>query len=329
MNDPLLIWIVMGLVLCAYALSGGADFGGGVWTLLARGPHARAERRAIAHALAPIWEANHVWLIVLIVLMFTVFPHAFAAIGIALHIPITLALLGIVLRGAAFVFHAYGLGAGAERARWQGVFAWSSTLTPIALGTVLAAVASGAIRVVDGRVTSGYFAGWLTWFALATGALALASFALTAATYLAVDAGADVRARFARKARGSQLAVAVCALLAALAAQRDAKEFAAALQGSPWALPVMATAAACALFAFLALGRGATRWARVAVIVEVMCLVLGWGLGMDGHLLRPDLPARDAGARARTVAALVPILGVGAIVLAPSLWYLLRLFRQR
>jgi cytochrome d ubiquinol oxidase subunit II len=329
LSDPLVIWVVMGLTLCAYALTGGADFGGGVWTLLARGPHAPAERRAVEQAIAPIWEANHVWLIVLVVLMFTAFPQAFAAIGVALHIPITLALVGIVLRGAAFVFHAYGLGPGAERALWRRLFAGSSAMTPPLLGAVLAAMASGAIRVSGGHVTSGFFAGWCSWFALATGALALATFTLTAAAYLAVDAPGAVRPAFARKARASQVAVVACAVLAALAAHADAPEFASAFQDAGFAPAVVGTAAAGAVTAWLALGRGAPRLARAAVIVQVVCLVAGWGLGMDGHLLRPDVAAHDAGARARTTEALVPILAVGALVLAPSLWYLLRVFRRR
>jgi cytochrome d ubiquinol oxidase subunit II len=95
------------VALTIYALTGGADFGGGVWDLLARGPRARAQRRLIADALAPIWEANHVWLIAVIVILFTAFPPAFGAIATALHIPLTAMLVGIVLRGSAFTFRSY------------------------------------------------------------------------------------------------------------------------------------------------------------------------------------------------------------------------------
>src|SRR5687768_10037530 len=88
--------------LVLYALSGGADFGGGVWDLLARGPRAAAQREQIAHAIGPIWEANHVWLILVVVVLFAAFPPAFAAIATVLHVPLTLMLIGIVLRGSAF-----------------------------------------------------------------------------------------------------------------------------------------------------------------------------------------------------------------------------------
>src|SRR5690606_28148857 len=99
---------VMLAALIVYAVTGGADFGGGVWDLLARGPRAAAQRQIIDRALAPVWEANHVWLIFVLVVMFTAFPPAYARIGIELHVPLTILLFGIVLRGSAFVFRHYG-----------------------------------------------------------------------------------------------------------------------------------------------------------------------------------------------------------------------------
>ncbi|MEZ5966760.1 MAG: cytochrome d ubiquinol oxidase subunit II [Planctomycetota bacterium] len=327
MSDPHLVFVIMGLVLLAYALTGGADLGGGILALLARGPHAEAERRAITRAIGPIWEANHVWLIVLVVLMFTVFPRAFAALGIALHIPITLALVGLVLRGTAFVFGAYGLGDDGERARWVRVFAWASAATPLCLGSVLAAVASGEVRVRDGEVVSGYLAGWSSPFGLATGLLAVATFALTAAAYLSADAGPEVRPRFARHTRTAQAIVVTLALATGLAARHDAPAFVASMRASPWMPALLASAAAAALVVWLTAGRARTHLTRAAVVLEVTCLVLGYGLGMDAHLLRPDLHVGNAGSHPRTVAALVPVLAFGTVLLAPSLWYLLAVFR--
>ena len=108
MNEP--FWVAGALLaaLCAYTLTGGADFGAGVWDLLARGPRRQRQREVIARAIAPIWEANHVWLIVVVVLLFVAFPRAFAAVSTALHIPLLVMLIGVVLRGAAFTFRAYG-----------------------------------------------------------------------------------------------------------------------------------------------------------------------------------------------------------------------------
>ena len=131
--------------LAVYAISGGADFGGGVWDLLARGPRAAEQRRLIERALAPVWEANHVWLIFVVVVLFSAFPPAFAALGIRFHWPLTAALVGIVLRGSAFMFRSYG-GAPA----WGRVFAVASAATPFFLGVVLAAI-SGASSSAPSR----------------------------------------------------------------------------------------------------------------------------------------------------------------------------------
>src|SRR5690242_17175810 len=129
------------VALNAYALLGGADFGGGVWGLLASGPRKQRQRELIAHAIGPVWEANHVWLILAVVLLFTSFPPAFARLGTLLHIPLSLALIGIVLRGSAFTFWRYG---GAEEQRYWGVvFAIASLITPCLLGTTAGAIASG------------------------------------------------------------------------------------------------------------------------------------------------------------------------------------------
>jgi len=119
------------MVLAVYVLLGGADFGGGVWDLAARGPRASQHRKIIAHAIGPIWEANHVWMIVAVVLLFTCFPSAFAVIMTALHVPVTLMLIGIVLRGSSFVFRKVDPAGEGGPSGWQTVFAVSSLVTPV------------------------------------------------------------------------------------------------------------------------------------------------------------------------------------------------------
>ena len=142
------------IALTAYVLLGGADFGGGIWDLLADGPRKTRQRELIAHAIGPVWEANHVWLILAIVLLFTCFPRAFSRIAIALHVPLTLMLIGIVLRGSAFVFRQYG-----GLTRWGTVFAVSSAATPFFLGVTLGAMTAGQA--------------WWEPFPIAVGALAV------------------------------------------------------------------------------------------------------------------------------------------------------------
>jgi cytochrome bd ubiquinol oxidase subunit II len=118
MSAELLVAALGIIALIAYAVLGGADFGGGVWDLFARGPRREAQRDAIAHAMGPVWEANHVWLIFVIVIIFSAFPAAYNVLSIALFVPFHLVLLGIILRGAAFVFRAYS----PQSARATGIF---------------------------------------------------------------------------------------------------------------------------------------------------------------------------------------------------------------
>ncbi|HEX3865973.1 MAG TPA: cytochrome d ubiquinol oxidase subunit II, partial [Gemmatimonadaceae bacterium] len=127
------------LALNAYVLMGGADYGGGLWDLLATGSRAGDQRKLIASTLAPIWEANHVWLIVVVVMLFTAFPSAFAMLATVLHIPLTLLLLGIVLRGSSFVFRSYGNHGPHGQAAWGRTFAIASTIAPMLLGIVIGA----------------------------------------------------------------------------------------------------------------------------------------------------------------------------------------------
>jgi cytochrome bd ubiquinol oxidase subunit II len=135
--------ILAGLVV--YGLLGGADYGAGFWDLLCSGPRRDQQRRLIEQAIGPIWEANHVWLILVVVLTFAGFPLAFAAIGVGLAIPAFLILLGIVLRGASFVFRAYFTGNVHTQLYWGKVFSISSSLTPIFLGVVIGGISSDQV----------------------------------------------------------------------------------------------------------------------------------------------------------------------------------------
>src|SRR5205807_3028426 len=179
------------VALNAYAVLGGADFGGGAWDLLALGPRKERQRELVAEAIGTVWEANHVWLILAIVLLFTCFPPAFARLGTLLHIPLSLALIGIVLRGSAFTFWRYGGEADAQQRRWGVTFAVASLITPVLLGITVGAVASGAVsgpRAPDTVFFAVYVAPWLTPFALSVGLFALVAFAFLAAVYLTLEA---------------------------------------------------------------------------------------------------------------------------------------------
>lgn len=185
MRTDLVLGGVMVVALVLYVLLGGADFGGGVWDLFASGPRKKEQRALIEKAIGPIWEANHVWLILVLVLLFAGFPRAFAALTTALHVPMVLFLLGVVARGSAFTFRAYDSRGDRQQKRWGMIFSLASLISPLLLGMMVGTIASGRIRLEpDGALTSGFFAPWLALFPLAVGLYALALFAFLAAVYL-------------------------------------------------------------------------------------------------------------------------------------------------
>ena len=311
-----LAWLAAGTMLVGliiYVLSGGADFGGGIWDLLARGPRARAQREAIEHAIAPVWEANHVWLIFVIVVMFTAFPRAFAWIGTELHIPVTLLLIAIVLRGSAFVFRQYG--DPRKQVRWGFVFAIASTSAAVFLGLVLGAITTGGT--------------WYGPFPISVAILTLATFAFLAAVYLVVEVTEpELRADFRTRARAAGIVVLVAALGCALIARAEAPMFAHDLVSSSWSVPLIAATVVAAAACGWALQRGFDRMTRHAAIGLVLLLVTGWGLAHAPVIVAPHLTIATAAAPVPTLRALIPVILIGSIVLLPSLWWLMRVFKS-
>jgi cytochrome d ubiquinol oxidase subunit II len=329
---PALVAGAIAVSLNIYAVTAGADFGGGVWDLLAFGVRRDRQRAQIAEAIAPIWEANHVWLILVVVLLFTAFPPAFARLMTVLHIPLTLMLLGIVLRGSAFTFRSYDSRRDAVQRRWGRVFAIASAATPLLLGTILGAIATGA--VAEPRLTSetsfaaAYVDPWFSVFPLGVGALALALFAFLAAVYLTVEASDDaLREDFRVRALWSAVAVAIIAAIDLLLARSAAPLVWRGLMVGNAAMVFRITATVTALGAMLALWRRAYRAARVAAVVELSLIVWGWALGQFPFLVPPDMTVQSAAAPASTLRVLLLALLVGAAVLAPSLRYLFKVFK--
>ncbi|MEX2155493.1 MAG: cytochrome d ubiquinol oxidase subunit II [Gemmatimonadales bacterium] len=312
------------VALTAYVLLGGADFGGGVWDLLATGPRKARQRDLIAHAIGPVWEANHVWLILAVVLLFTCFPPAFARMAIALHVPLTLMLIGVVLRGSAFVFQSYGGGGGR-------VFAIASLVTPVLLGIAVGAVASGAVGELgagSGEQFYGvYIAPWLKPFAFAVGFFALACFAFLAAVYLTLEArDRELQEDFRRRAIGAGVAVFVTAALG-LVLSPHAPLVERGLLAAPWAVALHVLTGCAAVTAFSALWTRRYRTARVAAAAQVALILWGWGLAQYPYLLPPDLTIAAAAAPRVTLELALGAVCLGAIVLFPSLYYLLKVFK--
>lgn len=333
MAPELLLAAVLVTALVAYVLTGGADFGGGAWELLASGPRAAAQRRAIEQAIAPIWEANHVWLIVAVVVMFAGFPVAFAAISTALHIPILLLLIGIVLRGAAFVFRSYDTGPGeAERSRrWSVVFAVSSTVTPVMLGICAGAVVSGDLRIdaATGRVQTDFVSSWLAPFPFAVGLLVLVLFAYLAAVYLCVEHdGSALADDFRNRALTSGVLLGPLALLCILLSREQAPALYNGLRDSPWALSLHAGTGLCATAGLLGVWSRNFRAARLFVAGQSVMIVLGWALSQFPMMVVPDLSIQQAAAPRNVIEMILWTLAIGALPLLAAFRYLYAVFKQ-
>lgn len=329
MTPEAAVSLVLFAALVLYVLTGGADFGGGLWDLLATGPRASAQRRVIARAIGPIWEANHVWLILVIVVMFVCFPKAYALIGTALHIPLTLMLVGVVLRGSAFVFRTYDSRRDHIQRRWSVVFASASAFTPVMLGVCVGAAVSGRLTVVDGVYTGGFVAPWVAPFPLAVGGFTLALFALLAAVYLLVDIDdPDLRNDFRARALGASAAVFGFAWAALLTSRSGAPHLWAGLTGSSSALVFQAVVAMVGVGLVGALFGRRYPVARGLAVGQVVLLIGGFGLVQYPWIITGALTARDAAGPENVLRGTIAVLAVGAPPLGLAYVWMLRVFRQ-
>lgn len=328
---------IAGVALTAYVLLGGADYGGGVWDLLASGPRRAQQRELIAHAIGPIWEANHVWLILIVVLLFTCFPPAFATLTTVLHIPLALLLIGIVLRGSAFTFRAYDATHSVVQERWGMMFAIASVLAPVLLGVIVGAIASDGVG--DAAATLGqsgvefvpvFVTPWLNAFTVSLGVMTLVLVAFLAATYLTVEAAGDraLQDDFRRRAIVAALVLPVTAYVTLLAAEPLAPRVQKMLLHSPKAVPIHIAAMIAGLGAVIALWTRRFRLARFAAGALATLILWGWMFAQFPFLIPPTLTIFDAAAPPATLRAFVTAVAVGAIVLIPSLWYLYGVFRR-
>ncbi len=335
---PEMVAGIIVLALNAYVLTGGADFGGGVWDLLAWGPRRKEQRALIAQAIGPIWEANHVWLIIVIVMLFTAFPSAFATVSVVLHIPLSLMLVGIVLRGSAFVFRSYGSRAEGAQRRGGRVFSIASATTPILLGVTIGAIASGAVGDASRLLSASkaeapssflrvFVVPWASPFPMLVGLTALTLFAYLAAIYLAVAAQDDaLREDFRRCALGAALATFVVAGAALAVAFTGAPAMSLGLTGATWSVPLQVAIALAAVSAIAALWRRRYRLARAAAAGQLSLMLWGWAFAQYPYLVPRDLTIRAAAAPAIALELLLWGLGGGVLILAPSLIYLFRTF---
>jgi cytochrome d ubiquinol oxidase subunit II len=321
--DVPLWFALVGLAL--YTVLGGADFGAGFWQLVAgRGKQADEVRDEAHHAMAPVWEANHVWLIFVLTVVWTAYPAAFGSIASTLSIPLFIAGIGIVMRGGAYALRGGTRTAGEQR-RVDTVFALSSVLTPFALGTVIGAIASERVHL--GNPGGSLVTSWLNPTSIAIGVLAVASGAYTSAVFLTGDAerhgDRDLVERFRARALGAGLAAGAVATGALIVLHFDAERiFRRLTQGV--GLPALVASVIAGIATLALVWRRRYEPARYLAAVAVAATIAGWALAQNPVFLK-GLTIREAAAGHDTLVAVVVAVLVGGLLLFPSLALLFRL----
>jgi cytochrome bd ubiquinol oxidase subunit II len=324
MAEACLVLVIVGIT--AYAVLGGADFGGGFWDLTAGGAERGGPVRGmVQRSMSPVWEANHVWLIFVLVMVWTAFPVAFGSLFSTLQIPLFLAAIGIIFRGTAFALR--GHAATIREARFIGAtFALSSVLVPFFLGATIGAIASG--RVPVGNAAGDTVSSWLNATGVLIGVLAVLTGAYLAAVFLAgdsVDAGLpDLARAFRTRALGAGVVTGVVALGGLAVLRSDARPLFDGLTSGGGLVAVLVSGLAGAVTLWFVWGEryGLARWSSAAAVAAI---TVGWVLAQDPYVLPPRLTLSAAAASDATLATLLVGMGVGAVVLVPSLVYLYRL----
>lgn len=323
--------VLLWLSMITFAVLGGADFGGGIWDLFSLGPEQKDKRQLIVHSLGPVWEANNVWLIYIVVGLYTAFPIVAATLATALFIPLSLALIGVVLRGASFAFQTQLGGSVISQETWGRAFGIASMITPFLFGTCAAAVASGQIRLQNGQPPVVIWGAWLSPFALAIGALALAICATIAPVYLTVEAqrikNTELTNTFRRRAfigGGFMAAFGLVGLI--LAPSQAPILWKGMLDHALWAVIItmligLATVTALFFRKF--------KVARLLVAMMTGALLGTWGLSQLPYILPPDLTVTAAASPPTTLREFFVSALVGMLVLIPSIWFLFHVFKSQ
>jgi cytochrome d ubiquinol oxidase subunit II len=309
---------VLLLAVVAHAVFGGADFGAGFWDLTAGGAErGRHPRDAIARSIGPVWEANHVWLIFIFVVLWTSFSEAYASITLTLFVPLALAALGIVLRGSSFAFRKTVFRT-RDRRNFGAAFAASSVLVPYCMGAIAGAIASG--RVPAGGVAGETWSSWLNPTSVLGGILAVVVVAYLAAVYLVRDArrqGDHAMAEyFRRRAVGAAVVAGVAALVGIFVLRADARYIFDGLTSR--ALPFVILSAACGIGSLVLLLRDASSGARLLAIGAVVGVMVGWGVAQWPYMLPTSLEVTEAAAPSGTLATLVVATVLLAVVVVPG-----------
>ena len=321
--------VLLWLFMITYATLGGADFGGGIWNVLFFGRKEKEARGLIKGAIGPVWEANNVWLIYVVVGLYAGFPIVAATLANALFIPLTLALIGFVLRGAFFAFRTSVTRIVTVKAAWGTAFGIASLITPFLLGACAGAVASGKLPVYNGHGPVASWDAWLTPFAITIGLIALAVSATIAAVFLSVEAqrinDKELMNAFRMRAFIAGAVTALLGLVGLFLAPTEAPTlWQGMLNHGLWAVAItMVIGIATAIALFIR----HYRLARVLIVMETFAFFGTWGIAQLPYILPPNLTIPGAASPPTTMRDFFFSALVGSLVLLPSLWFLFHVFK--
>jgi cytochrome d ubiquinol oxidase subunit II len=319
MNMANAVAVVLMFGITAYAIFGGADFGAGFWDLVAGGTRRGERPRAlIGHSIGPVWEANHVWLIFCLVVLWTSFSEAFASIMLTLFVPLTIAALGIVLRGSGFAFRKEVLRT-RDRRNFGAAFASSSVLVPFCMGTVAGAIASG--RVPSGGEAGDPWTSWINPTSIVGGLLAVAVCAYLSSVYLVLEAhrvgDLELGEYFRRRAIAASVVVSIIGGAGIIVFHADATYLFHGLTSR--ALPLVIASAVFGLTSLALLLRHSATRARILAVGAVATIVVAWGVAQWPYLLPESLKVSQAAAPTGTLEAVLVVFAFAAVVILPAL----------
>jgi len=321
--------VILWIGVTLYAIFGGADFGAGIWDLLAgSGERAERVREQIDRSIGAVWEANHVWLIFVLVVLWTAFSTAFSAIFSTLYIPLALAALGIVLRGSGFAFR-HALPGPIQRPASR-VFGAASVLTPFFMGTVVGAIASGEVPAAgDGDPTGS----WIGFLPLVTGALFVVVATYTAGVFLTHDSGAaggdeGLRDYFARRSLFAAVVAGAAAVVGVIALHADGRYVYDGLTSWP-GIALVGLSAICGLVVLGLLMTGRSRGLRVAAVGAGTAVIWGYFAAAFPYILPTSLTISGAAGSSTTLTWVIGVFIVAALTVLPSLGLLYALSQRQ
>ena len=333
MDQVVIAFLVISILL--YFLLGGADFGAGIIELFTSDKNKKRTRRTMYQAIGPVWEANHMWLIIAIVILFVGFPKVYTVMSTYLHIPLLIMLIGIIARGTAFVFRHYDAVIDNMQEVYNKIFAWSSFITPLFLGIIAGSVISGHIDMEARDFMSAYVFSWLNWFSITVGLFTVALCGFLAAIYLIGEADDEHdRGRFIRKAKFMNSAAVACGALVFMAARYDHVPLEKWVFGNPVGLIAMILASLSLIILwYLLLFKGKIRVFRILAGFQVTMILLAISYVHFPNFIilknGQNLSLYEQIAPEKTVLTLGYALLIGSLFILPALFYLFYSFKKK